>query len=59
MAIALGCAAIGVMAFDLSFWAALLLYSVSGTAATLFVAWRRFRCIEGNEMHRQQAGHRS
>ncbi|WP_233253526.1 hypothetical protein [Paracoccus binzhouensis] len=57
MAIALACAAIGVMAFDLSFWAALLLYSVSGPAATLFVAWRRFRCIEGNEMQRRQAEH--
>ncbi|MBB4625321.1 MULTISPECIES: hypothetical protein [Paracoccus] len=41
---------IGLAAFDLSFWVALLVYVVSGTAATLFVAWRRFRCVERHEM---------
>lgn len=50
VAIALASALIGFAAFDLSFWAALLIYIVSGTAATLFVGWRRFRCIERHEM---------
>ncbi|RQP07628.1 MAG: hypothetical protein D1H97_02040 [Paracoccus sp. BP8] len=48
-AVALASAVIGAVAFDLSLWTALLVYSVSGTAATLFVAWRRLRCIERHE----------
>lgn len=40
-------------ALGLSFWAALLVYSLSGTAVTLFVAWRRYRC---HELHESRAG---
>jgi hypothetical protein len=50
VAVALASVLIGLAAFDLSFWVALLVYVVSGTAATLFVAWRRFRCVERHEM---------
>jgi len=46
VAVALVGAVIGFVVFDLPFWAALLLYSVSGTLVTLVVAWRRFRCVE-------------
>jgi hypothetical protein len=46
------CAAFGVAAFDLSIWTGLLLYSLSGTVATLFVAWRRYRCMEHHEMQK-------
>lgn len=38
--------AVGVWALDLSLWGGLLLYSVSGMAATLFVAWRRVQCLD-------------
>ncbi|WP_347268737.1 hypothetical protein [Paracoccus sp. (in: a-proteobacteria)] len=38
-----------VAVFGLSFWGGLLVYSLSGAAATLFVAWRRFRCLERHE----------
>jgi hypothetical protein len=48
--VALICAVAGALAFGLSLWGAVLLYSLSGTAATLFVAWRRYRCIEFHEM---------
>ncbi|MEF9604455.1 hypothetical protein O4J55_19765 [Paracoccus sp. PXZ] len=47
-------ALIGFAVFDLSFWVALLIYVVSGTAATLFVAWRRFKCIERHEMRAER-----
>ncbi|WP_416339720.1 hypothetical protein [Paracoccus sp. (in: a-proteobacteria)] len=56
VAVALASVLIGVVAFDLSFWAALLIYVVSGTAATLFVAWRRFRCIERHEVQTRRGG---
>jgi hypothetical protein len=46
------CAGFGTVALDLSIWAGLLLYSLSGTAATLFVAWRRYRCMEHHEMQK-------
>ncbi|WP_311757496.1 hypothetical protein [Paracoccus broussonetiae] len=49
VAIAAICTIGGTVVLGLSFWSALLLYSLSGTAATLFVAWRRFRCAELNE----------
>ncbi|MDF3853588.1 hypothetical protein ACDP63_11465 [Paracoccus sp. P2] len=47
-------ALIGFAAFDLPFWAALLIYIVSGTAAILFIAWRRFRCVERHEMQAER-----
>jgi hypothetical protein len=46
------CAAFGVFALEMSLWAGLLLYSLSGAAATLFVAWRRYRCMEHHEMQK-------
>lgn len=46
IAAALLSTAVGVWALDLSFWGGLLLYSVSGMAATLFVAWRRVQCLD-------------
>ena len=55
IAVALFSTAVGVVAFGLSFWMALLLYSVSGTAATLFVAWRRIRCMEHHRMQPEQS----
>ncbi|WP_134681225.1 hypothetical protein [Paracoccus ravus] len=39
----------GVVLLELSFWAAFLLYMLSGTVATLFIGWRRFRCVEEHE----------
>ncbi|SIQ71157.1 hypothetical protein SAMN05421641_11293 [Paracoccus thiocyanatus] len=57
IAVAAASALIGFVAFDLSLWAALLVYVVSGVAATLFAAWRRFRCIERQEM--RDTGQRS
>jgi len=48
--VALVGAVIGFVAFDLPVWAALLVYVVSGTAAMLFIAWRRFRCAERHEV---------
>ncbi|QFG38691.1 hypothetical protein BDE18_0868 [Paracoccus pantotrophus] len=54
VAIALASALIGFAAFDLPFWAALLIYIVSGTAAILFIAWRRFRCVERHEMQAER-----
>ncbi|WP_323716086.1 hypothetical protein [Paracoccus aminovorans] len=50
IAVALFSTVVGVVALGLSFWTALLLYSVSGTAATLFVAWRRVRCLDHHKM---------
>ncbi|QFQ88061.1 hypothetical protein F8A10_08645 [Paracoccus kondratievae] len=50
IAVALVGAVIGFVAFDLPVWAALLVYVVSGTAAMLFIAWRRFRCAERHEV---------
>ena len=50
--IALVCATIGAFAFGLSLWGVVALYSASGTAATLFVAWRRYRCMEHHEMQK-------
>ncbi|WP_145396779.1 hypothetical protein [Paracoccus sulfuroxidans] len=47
--IALMSAVLGTLVFDLSFLSALLLYSVTGTGATLFVAWRRFICMTQHE----------
>ena len=41
---------IGIWALDLSFLGGLLLYSVSGMAATLFAAWRRVRCMDHHAM---------
>lgn len=46
IAVALLSTAVGVWALDLSFWGGLLLYSVSGMAATLVVAWRRVQCLD-------------
>ncbi len=46
------CTAFGVFALDLSLWGGLLIYSLSGTAATFFTAWRRYRCIEHHEMQK-------
>ena len=45
-------ATFGVVALEMSFLTGLLLYSLSGTAATLFVAWRRYRCMEHHEMQK-------
>lgn len=50
IAVALFSTGVGVWALDLSFWGGLLLYSISGTAATLFVAWRRARCLDHHGM---------
>lgn len=47
------CALLGVFYLELSLLAALMLYSLSGTLVTLFVAWRRFRCIEFHEQAKQ------
>jgi hypothetical protein len=47
--IALISAAIGALVLDLSFLSALLLYSVTGTGATLFAAWRRVVCMTQNK----------
>lgn len=53
LAIAIGAigAVLGVALFGVSVWAALLIYSLTGTAGMFFVAWRRFRCIERQETH--------
>lgn len=42
-------ATVGVLYLGLSLWSALLLYSLVGTVVTLFVGWRRYRCIEHHE----------
>ncbi|UXU76143.1 MULTISPECIES: hypothetical protein [unclassified Paracoccus (in: a-proteobacteria)] len=47
---------IGASAFGLSWIALLALYSLSGTVATLVVAWRRMRCMEFHDDMRQNAG---
>jgi len=57
IAVAADGAVIGFLVFDLPVWGELLVYVVSGLAATLFAAWRRFRCIERQEM--RDTGQRS
>lgn len=54
VAIAAISALLGGITLGLSLWAMLLLYSLSGTVAMLFVAWRRFRCIEFHEQHAER-----
>jgi len=48
VAIAAISAGAGIYLLGLPLWAGLLLYSASGTAALLVLAWRRYRCAELN-----------
>ena len=41
---------------DLSILGCLLVYSLSGAAATLFGAWRRFKCSQNEDMRATHAG---
>jgi hypothetical protein len=50
IAVALLSTVAGFWALELSLWGGLLLYSISGMAATLFVAWRRMKCVDRQEM---------
>ena len=47
---ALATTLVGAIVLDLSFLIGLLLYSVTGTATTLFAAWRRVRCMSHHEI---------
>ncbi|MTH63238.1 hypothetical protein GL284_03015 [Paracoccus sp. DK608] len=49
VAIAATVAILGGSSLGLSLWSMLLIYSLGGTAATFFVAWRKFRCMEHAE----------
>lgn len=50
IAVALATTLVGAIVLDLSFLTGLLLYSVTGTAATLFAAWRRVKCMSHHEI---------
>jgi len=54
VAIAAISTAAGIYLLGLSLWAGLLLYSASGTAALLVLAWRRYRCAEVNAKRTSQ-----
>lgn len=49
-------AGIGLFAFDLPIWAVLLVYSLTGTVAVFFVAWRRYRCAMHHERMHPERG---
>lgn len=53
IAFAMICSAIGVYYLELSLLAALMLYSLSGAAFTLFAGWRRYRCVTLHEYAKQ------
>lgn len=49
MAFGAAAAALAVGLFGVGLFAAFLIYSFGGAAATLAVAWFRFRCVERQE----------